>query len=188
MDDQQPTSQDPRLASRRRLRAMAGGLLLGSLLGIAGVVCLVASTAPEPAPQLTQQRLDDARARWIKNRPPGYRLEVQVRGRMPGRYELEIRGDQVASVRVNGLEPQRIPTRSTWMVLRQFDYMQRERDGVEQPDKVFGVPAGTTVTQRAEFDPQFGYPKRYLRSVHGTAMTIEWETVRFEPLSENQND
>jgi hypothetical protein len=74
-----------------------------------------------------------------------------------------------------------------WSVDALFEIITRDLENAADPRRVFGVDDPDQVLLRAEFDPEFGYPRKYQRFVIGTgrapgAGEMRWEVSRFEPL------
>ena len=63
----------------------------------------------------------------------------------------------------------------------QFETIRQDFDSSEKPGG-FGAAAGTETILKAEFDPQYGYPRRYQRFVLGTDLDVEWHVTRFEAV------
>jgi len=68
--------------------------------------------------------------------------------------------------------PKRRSTWDYWSVDAQLEIIGREMEMAREPEKAFNAPPGTRVIQRAEFDPTFGYPRKYQRIVLGTNQEI----------------
>ena len=165
-----------------RLSSVVAGAIIGAIVAaiIAGVVLVV--TLRDNTPLLTRAAYDDARRRWESNGPPSYNLDLQLTGREPGAIHVEVRSGEVTAMTRDGVAPQQRRTWEYWSVDSQFDLIEQELDKATDPAKGFDAPPGSRVVQRAVFDPRYGYPTQYHRTVMGTPLEIRWEITRFEPV------
>jgi hypothetical protein len=167
----------------RRFRAsmLAAGCAVGSLvtlLTFAGVALFLRTRGT--VPPLTADDLEAAERLWDEFGPADYDLDVELGGRQSGRFHVEVRSGRTTKVTRNGVPPQR-RTWDTWTVPGMFDTLYQELELAAQPDGAFGQP-GARAVQRANFDDQLGFPRRYERFVLGTVYEIRWEVTRFEAV------
>ncbi len=66
----------------------------------------------------------------------------------------------------------------------QFDTIGEELEMSRNPAQSFDAPGAAQVVLRAEFDPQWGYPKRFDRAVLGADFEVHWIVTRFKVLSD----
>lgn len=171
----------PRKPARYRSRSLMLGLLAG--LALWSLVCAGAAVllGRNRLPLLTPEALEQARRLWDSTGPASYDIEVQIRGRQPGVVRLTVRNGRVTRMTRDGVVPRQRRTWSAWTVESQFDMLALELEAARRPEAGFAAPPGAQVVQRAEFDPQYGYPRRYQRHVRSTPLEVEWEVVRFTP-------
>jgi hypothetical protein len=157
------------------------GIALGLALALVGVL-IVAFLMRERTPQLTEAAYRDAVARWEARGPADYNLDLEIAGNRPGKVRVEVRGGQVARMTRDGVEPKQKRTWEYWTVPGQLDTIGEELEMARDPAASFDSPAATAMVMWAEFDPEFGYPRRYDRVVLGTSFETHWRVTRFEPL------
>jgi hypothetical protein len=171
--------------TRRRLRA--GPLLLGASLGL--VVVLIAVVAfvivkRDRTPRLTTEAYEAAARRWDEHGPDNYNLDIELTGNRPGKVHVEVRDRQPVLMTRDGVEPRQERTWYYWTVPGQLDTIAQELEMAQDPTASFDSPQASQVVIWAEFDPKYGYPKRYDRAVLGTNYEIHWQVTNFEPLPE----
>ena len=167
---------------RRRLMAAAllGGILLGSLACLLGFVALM-MLRRESLPPLTRAAYESALQRWEAQGPANYELDLTLEGRRAGHIHVEVHRGEVTSMTRDGIEPAQRRTWDYWSVPGQFDTLDRELELAADPQAGFHASAGAVV-QQAEFDPTYGYPRRYRRFVLGSDQELDWQTTHFKPL------
>jgi hypothetical protein len=170
------------VAPRRRWRpaTLLVGIALGILLALAGVLAVVVTMAQEGAPLLTQAALDAARARWNEHGPASYVLDLEISGARAGRVQVEVR---VTRRTRDGRAPSQRRTWEYWSVPNQFATLAQDMRSAESPRSAFGVDSPEQVLLRARFDPRFGYPAEYQRSVLGADLDVGWRITHFEVVS-----
>jgi hypothetical protein len=134
----------------------------------------------ERTPEMTEAGLRAAEALWEKQGPPGYDMDLEIRGAEPSNIHVEVRDGEVTAMTRDGRSP---PERTwyVWSVPGQFETLERELVLAEDPQHEMDVPAGTKLQLRCEFDPEFGFPRRYHRYATGGAPEVSWRVTRFEP-------
>jgi hypothetical protein len=60
------------------------------------------------------------------------------------------------------------------------DFLARELENREHPDRAHDVSDPEAVTLLARFDPKTGVPVRFLRHIRGQTAGIEWAVTSFE--------
>lgn len=164
---------------RIRLRSLVTGLVIGCGLSIVAVLALLFVFARGTLPLLTEEALTAAIQRWNERGPKSYRLEISISGERSGSVQIEVRDGEPVSLVRDGRTPAR-HTWDFWTVPGQLDAIQGELTGNTQA--MFGVPNHAQVIQRAEFDAELGYPRKYQRYVLGKSFETGWEIVKFEAL------
>lgn len=164
---------------RRVLLGLAAGLGLGLL---AMFVLAVVNRGPV-SPHLTPELFEAAKAKWKREQPQDYNIEIQVRGNQPATYYVEVRGGVALLALRNGNPLRQMRTFSTWSVPGMFATMSRDVDALELRAAGQGDKFTPDLNLRATFDPHYGYPVRYRRLQYQSSVEVEWEVTRFEPLS-----
>jgi hypothetical protein len=67
-----------------------------------------------------------------------------------------------------------------WTVAGMHDFLARELENREHPDRAHDVSDPEAVTLLARFDPKTGVPVRFLRHIRGQTAGIEWAVTSFE--------
>jgi len=162
--------------AKRSLHPFWIGLPLGVVLA-AGALVLILRKGGEP---LTAEAVAAGRSLWEKKGPKDYDLSIEITGAQEGLHRIEVRGGRVARMTTGG-EP--VPERvwSLWSVEGLFRFLETELDNAAHPARAHGVDDPKKVMLRAEFDPTWGYPRRFVRHVQGRTDSIEWQVTSFEP-------
>ncbi|HWB10631.1 MAG TPA: DUF6174 domain-containing protein [Pirellulales bacterium] len=167
------------LPRRRRLRAsdVAVGAAVGGLLT---AVVLIAVSRRSATPPLTAESLEAARTLWQKNSASSYRMDVRVTGRQPSRYHVEVKGGKPVRVLRNDHEINR-RNWPYWTVTGLFDVIEHDVDCAADPTRGFGAQPGSTAVLRADFDPHYGYPRKFERLILGEPqLDMTWEVTNFD--------
>ncbi len=161
---------------------VAWGAALGFLLAVAGCLALMLGVLRDDIPQLTADTLRKAEATWQEHAPASYLMNVRVGGAQVSSIQVEVRNHEVLRPpTVNGRPVEERRTWDTWTIKGQFKTLHRELELAEDPAGQMDVGPNVQLRLRAEFDPEFGYPRRYERLVIGDAPAIHWEVLQFEP-------
>ena len=173
-----PTPSPPPRAPivRRVLLGLAAGLGLGLL---AMFVLAVVNRGPV-SPHLTPELFEAAKAKWKREQPQDYNIEIQVRGSQPATYYVEVRGGVALLALRNGNPLRQMRTFSTWSVPGMFATMSRDVDALELRAAGQGDKFTPDLNLRATFDPHYGYPARYRRLQYQSSVEVEWKVTRFE--------
>jgi hypothetical protein len=157
-------------------------MLLASVAGIVvlGLLFALRHFFGESLPELTESSLDAAMTRWEKNGPASYDLDLEIAGRQPGVVHLEVRGGEVTVANRDG-RPTPERTWDEWSVPGQFDTLVRELEMAADPQGEMNAPRGARIWLRAEFEPKFGYPRKFHRYASGGAIEMSWQTTAFTP-------
>jgi hypothetical protein len=175
-----------------RLRSVALGVLLGIALGVLLLPCgtvlyfWVAAGAKGTLPPLTQAEFDAAQKRWRENGPLDYDLRVVLSGSQTGTIHVEVRGGRTTAMTRDGVAPSQRRTWDVWAIPGQFDMIGVELAAASDPEADFGGAKGSQMIVRAEFDPHYGYPRKYQRIILGTPHEITWETTLIVPSPASQ--
>ncbi len=176
-------------------KKMRGGwrshsLFLGTALGLVAtmVAVLVASilvsmVARHHIPRLTRADYDAAVRRWEEHGPKDYDLDLELAGNRPGKIHVEVRQRQVVHMTRDGFEPTQKRTWDYWSVPGQFDTLEEEMHMAENPAASFQARGASQMVMWAEFDPDWGYPRKYDRVVLGADYEVHWTITRFQPIS-----
>jgi hypothetical protein len=160
-------------------------------LGAVGalVVVLVASSAFRDRgwEELTEENYEAARQQWLSVAPSDYDIEVQVRGRQPARYRVEVRGGLARQAFRNGAPLRSVRTYETWSVGGMFETVGTDLEHIMLVAS--GKASATTprVSSLVQFDEQYGIPRRYLRIERGGSggnPEVHWEVTEFTRLAE----
>lgn len=163
---------------------LALGLLVGLVgTGIVGLVLLVAQAMRDRPTVLTRADYERASARWDAHAPDSYDLDLELGGRRPGKVHVEVRDGEITHMTRDGIEPKQQRTWYYWSVPGQLDTIEQELDMAEDPAVSYGAPSASEVVLWAEFDPKYGYPRRFDRIVKGADLEVHWKVTRFEPVS-----
>jgi hypothetical protein len=171
------TAMDQHARFRRRLLLIWG---LAMITGIAAVLLALELFVARRLPELTIEQLEVARAKWEQAGPRSYDLELEIFGERPGPVHVEVRGGEVTNVTINGRQPSP-HTRNTWTVDGQFNTLEQELLLAEDPVHQMQSKAGVSLRLRCEFDPQYGYPREYQRTVSGGGPDVYWRVTSFVP-------
>ncbi|MGD9721797.1 MAG: DUF6174 domain-containing protein [Pirellulales bacterium] len=171
----------------RRRHPLAFGMLVGvgltSLVGVAVLVSLAIARRPTP---LTRAAYEAAAQRWDENGPASYDLDVELGGKRPGKVHVEVRDGEVTRMTRDGVQPSQRRTWYYWSVPGQLDTIEQELEMAETPRESYGSPKAAGVALWAEFDPRYGYPRRFDRIVLGADEEVHWNVTGFRPLGEKK--
>jgi hypothetical protein len=155
------------------------GLIGVALLIIAGLLALKVFVADD-MPVLTEAAFQAATEQWQARGPASYDLDVQIGGAQPGVAHVEVRDGEVAAATRDGL-PLQDWNKDEWTVLGQFEALEREFEFAADPQGEMNAPPGAKISLRCEFDPEYGYPRRFHRYATGGAPEVYWRATRFTP-------
>ena len=174
-----PSSQAPAPLLRRVLVGVAAGVAIG-LLAMIGLALLKPGSA---SPRLTPEIFRTATAKWDREQPHDYDIEIMVRGNQPATYFVEVRSGEARLALRNGKPLTQRRTFSTWSVPGMFATMSRDVDALERRAAGQADRSTPDLHLRATFDPRYGYPARYRRLQYQSSVEVEWEVTRFEVKS-----
>jgi len=168
--------------SRFRPAALIIGTLLGAMAVAAGLLTY-AFLNRNTTPLLTRAEYEAAADRWNASGLTDYNLDLALAGNRPGKIHVEVRDGQATKMERDGVVPRQERTWYYWTVPGMMDTIAEELEMAESPAQSFNASGASEVIQRAEFDPTYGYPRKYDRVVLGADFETHWEVTKFEPLS-----
>ena len=177
-----PIPQPPAPLFRRVLIGLAAGLVVGLVVMIALALVPRGSASPRLSPELFRE----AMAKWKRDQPRNYDIEIQVRGNQPATYFVQVRNGDAKRALRNGQPLTQRRTFSTWSVPGMFATMSRDVDALERRAAGQGDKFTPELNLRATFDPRYGYPARYRRLQYQSSMEVEWEVTKFDVLDEQR--
>ena len=131
-------------------------------------------------PTLTADPLAAAEQKWTMQKPAAYRCVVEMSGDRveAGRFEAEVRGDHMVTLRRNGMV---IRPNEDYTMQGLFRTLRQELSLAEKP-ALLGAGPGYSVYLNAEFDKNNGRLIRYRRIVGGASNSIEIRVVEFTSI------
>lgn len=168
------------LARRPRLGPLMVGMVGGLLITVVALTAVLLATRSR-TPSLTEEALQNAIARWDARELRDYDLDVELGGNRPGAIHVEVRDGQVTRMTRDGVEPRQKRTWAVWSVPGMFDTLAQELDNARRPADAFQSQSASQMVLWAEFDPEWGYPRKYDRVVLGADFEVHWTVTRFLP-------
>jgi hypothetical protein len=149
------------------------------------MLIVITTAACSRLPTLTPQILTEAEEKWNKQRPAAYRLVVEMSGDRveTGRFEVEVRGNEMVSLRRNGLVIR--PNAGQDYTMEGLFRMLKQELGLAEKPAMLGAPPGYAIYITAKFDELNGRLIRYRRIVGGTSNSIEVNVVEYEATLPN---
>ena len=140
-------------------------------------VGLVVALRP-PGEPLTPEKLEAAEKVWRAHNLMDYDMEVEISGAQQGLHTIRVRGGDVVEMSTGGAK---VPPNvwKYWSVQGMFGFLAEELENRTHPKMAFGVDDPSQVILRAYFDPELGYPRRFLRHVQGGSVDIMWVVRKF---------
>jgi hypothetical protein len=174
------TESSPRI---RRIAMYTTAGLLGIAAGLLGLLAVVILRHQQDLPKLSPDQFYEAKARWSKNAPPSYNIEITVTGRQAAVYYAEVRDGEAFAAMRNGEVLSRVRVVDTWTVPGMFTTIQSDVSNLEK--HLAGTADRNTpqVLLRAYFDKRLGTPLRYHRTElrqWGPNDEVMWDVTRFE--------
>jgi hypothetical protein len=167
------------------LRRLAAWTLIGIGLGLVGALVILRQMHYDPTPTLTPELYEQAHARWKMSAPANYDIEVRVTGPQAAVYRVEVRDGQAQAAWRNDQPLKSHRTFGTWSVPGMFSTMSRD---IEALERAAVKRSASPLILRAEFDPQYSYPRRYRRIDNGSrkggdAIAVTWDVTRFQVIT-----
>src|SRR5262245_62672717 len=159
-----------------RIRRSVWFFLVLVLLGTAAVVAPIVYNLRQ---MLTPEQVAEARARWEAKGPADYQLSFleRIDDDRPDTYEATVRRGELVGLKVNdksvAVAKLTAARRHEFTVPGMFDLIEQhlaEEEGGKRRNYA-----------TAYFDPELGFPVRYVRRVHGSRARLEWN-VKLELL------
>jgi len=128
---------------------------------------------------LTPEILREAEQKWMAHKPIYYRMVIEMSGDRveTGRFEVEVRGGQIVSLRRNGLIV-RATAADDYTMEGLFHTLEQELGLAEKPATI-GAPPGYSVYTTARFDETTGRLIRYRRIVGGSSNSVEFNVLEY---------
>lgn len=169
-----PVANDVSIAPNSYQKLLIIACILVAAVGIAAAMLLF---RPDPMADVTQENLDAAVELWEEARSTidGYSATIEVEGRMPGVYKISVVSGNVESVIFNDSPLKLERTSGVWTVEGMHEMVDLDLRRKQQ----LADGGNNTFVSRASFDPEYGYPKKYLRFDYGTKQTVTWTVSSF---------
>jgi hypothetical protein len=179
------------MAEAESPRARRGGCgpfvlwtIAGLTLGVIGTLVVLRVVHHDPTPRLTPEAFYAARERWKSAAPADYDIEIEVAGPQAAVYRAEVRGGLAQAAWRNGQPLTNRRTFGTWSVPGMFGTIGRDIEAVERRAAGQSKPGEVELILKAQFDPQYHFPRRYQRIEWGSrrgsdAVTVTWEVREF---------
>ena len=165
----------PRCQAKWREKIVAG--VCGSLLALFCVFVGASFWASRHRiPVMTRESFNAAVARWQAVECSNYVIATRVEGNQPALYEVRVVDNQVTEALRNEYPLRDQRTLGTWSVPGMFGTI--ERDLVRTEGQAGRL--ADDLHLRAEFDAEWGFPRRYLRVQWGESNQVRWQVERFE--------
>jgi HAMP domain-containing protein len=166
---------------RSSAASMAKGIVLGAVATLAVIAVVAVIWLRDPIAPLDRAAFEAAHGRWKQHAPADYDLELTVEGDQTGRYEVEVRGSRVATLRRDGAEqPQRGDALRYWSVEGLFEVIEIDLEQAEKEQKA-APDVRCRLRLSAEFDSELGYPSRYRRLLLDSDRQVQWRITRLTP-------
>ena len=159
------------------------GILAGGGFSILVLIVYLILTGPGRMSVVTVDTFVAATEKWENAEVDSYRVEIEVRGRQPATYVVEVKEGKVQTATRNGQPLKQHRTLDTWTVPGMFYTMSIDLDHSVRHAEGRAEPGEPNVRVRAIFDEEFGYPTRYHRTQFvekGENPTTSWTVVKFE--------
>jgi hypothetical protein len=167
--------------NHRKLPWILGAVSVFLLLLVgAGILCDRGWT------ELTEENYSAAREQWLTSAPSDYDMEIDVRGRQPARYRVEVRDGLARSAPRNGNPLRQVRTFETWSGAGMFETVGTDLEHLQLVKNGQATAATPRISVLVQFDETYGYPRRYLRVERGGSggnPEVHWEVTEFTPIS-----
>jgi hypothetical protein len=174
------TNHTPPAVEERRFHRTILFLLVPAVICVVGVVLLMQTLVGERIPELTDIELERAEVLWTSAGPASYEMDLEILQGRPGTVHIEVRDGEISAM----TRDNRTPAQHTWRywsVPGLFETLERELEMAEDPVHEVGAAAGTRWQLRCDFDPAYGYPRRFHRYVSGGGPEVYWRVTSFVP-------
>jgi hypothetical protein len=175
--DAAPPSQNASLCGRSRLQNIVLGAIVGSLVGLIGIIGVMVFINRGQLPLMKAGEFEAAEARWNERGPVSYDMDLEGNFDLKGRLHVEVRKGTVSAMTLDGQpEPPRLwdyySVPGLFGIIR--DDLKRNEASATNPENA--------VIQQAEFDVEFGLPRRYQRSGASAGQGGDWRVVDFRAV------
>jgi hypothetical protein len=173
------TQESPKL---RRAKATIVGTVLGAIFALVVVFGGQRLFGPGPIPPLNPETFETQRQHWQANSISDYDVEITVEGRQAAVYRVEVRAGKVVSAKRNDRDLPEGHTWNTWSVDGMFRTIASDVESLQKHATGTAHQSTPYVKLFAEFESEFGYPKRFLRvQSMGKAPSLEvtWKVTEF---------
>lgn len=176
--------QDSSKGRARKQLWVAVAVILVFVVALVGKAVVSFTTTKQSAiPVLTAEDFNRAKQTWESHAIDSYDMDlVFLGGSNKEKIHLEVRKGVVTAVTKNGKPPAQQKTREEWTVPNQFtmigeDLAKHARGG-------FSTKEGVVIVLRGEFDPELGYPKRYVLDVvkGRSPLRSNWTVTKFQAV------
>src|SRR5262249_10304725 len=161
----EPDTGRPAALKARPRYTLARGLLLGLAIALAITAVVTIARHRGSPKRLTEEAYEAALTRWDKDGPSDYDLDLELLANRPSLIQVEVGGGEIVHMTRDGIEPSQKRTWDVWSVPGQFETIGQELEMAKRPAESFGTRGAAEVVIWAEFDPTYGYPRRYDRVV-----------------------
>jgi hypothetical protein len=169
----------PPRRSRLRLRSVLLGMVMGSVVGLVGMVSLVVFLNRGQLPIMQPAELKAAEKRWHERGPTGYNMDLEGSFGSKGHTHIEVRNGEVTSMSLDGrASPPRLWNQ--WSVNGLFDFIEADLRRNTEAAHREGGQLPEPVLQQAQFDPDLGLPRAYERTELDSGQSGGWRIVKFE--------
>lgn len=153
---------------------------MGGGVGLLSTAAVAIWLLRDPIPPLSREEYSAAVARWNAKGVRSYDMQAVFSGAQPGEYDVAVRDGKVTRLVRDGEPlPDRGVARRFWTIPGMFEILEMDLARLEQSGQNAG---GADVRISAEFDEEWGYPRRYRQiQLGGKQVTSEWQITRFSP-------
>ena len=129
---------------------------------------------------LTLDAIESGRQRWRAGGVTDYRMRVKIKSdrTQAGEFRIEVQQGKLHRIARDG---ESVGMRDPFYTVDGlFGFLLQELEMAQEPGRFWAAPAGAYIHQRAHFDVDLGYPRRYIRAVGGTEHNIVITVEDFE--------
>jgi hypothetical protein len=121
-------------------------------------------------PELDRARFVEAQQQWQGHALNDYVIVTHVTGLQAATYQVDVRQGEVVEASRDDQPLADVRTWGTWSVPGMFTTIERDL-----------ANKSADLHLRAEFDSQWGFPRRYLRLDWRSGYEVTWNVTLFEP-------